>query len=352
MRACGPRHGPHAGAAPRELPPVASAWSTRGLARSTSRLAPQGAPHPMNVVKAILLKIASALLFAMMSVLVRYLGERYPVGQVVFFRSAFAILPVVIIYAWRGELEAAIRTGRPFGHVGRGLTAMGAMFCNFSALARLPVVDATAISFVSPLFTVAMAALILKERVRIYRWSAVIAGFAGVLVMLAPRLGIDSSAASAAGAVGALLGLTGAFFSAGSTIQTRALTASETTSSIVFYFSLFCALAGLATWPFGWLMPSWPELAALVTIGIFGGLAHILLTESYRFAPASLVAPFDYTSMLWACLLGYLAFDEIPAPSVFIGAAIIAAAGLFVIWRERQLGLQRARAAEGPPAAT
>ncbi len=333
MRACGPRHGPHAGAAPRELPPVASAWSTRGLARSTSRLAPQGAPHPMNVVKAILLKIASALLFAMMSVLVRYLGERYPVGQVVFFRSAFAILPVVIIYAWRGELEAAIRTGRPFGHVGRGLTAMGAMFCNFSALARLPVVDATAISFVSPLFTVAMAALILKERVRIYRWSAVIAGFAGV-------------------AVGALLGLTGAFFSAGSTIQTRALTASETTSSIVFYFSLFCALAGLATWPFGWLMPSWPELAALVTIGIFGGLAHILLTESYRFAPASLVAPFDYTSMLWACLLGYLAFDEIPAPSVFIGAAIIAAAGLFVIWRERQLGLQRARAAEGPPAAT
>jgi drug/metabolite transporter (DMT)-like permease len=306
----------------------------------------------MNVVKAVLLKLVSAFLFACMSVLVRYLGDRYPVGQVVFFRSAFAILPVVVIYAWRGELEAAIRTGRPFAHVGRGMTAVGAMFCNFSSLARLPVVDATAISFVSPLITVALSAVILKERVRIYRWTAVIVGFIGVLVMLAPRLDIGQSAAAATGAVGAALGLMGAFFSAGSTVQTRALTASETTSSIVLYFSLFCAIGGLLTWPFGWVTPTWPELTALVTIGIFGGLAHIFLTESYRHAPASLVAPFDYTSMLWALLLGFVVFGEVPSWLVFIGAAIIAGAGLFVIWRERQLGLQRARAAEGPPTGT
>ena len=126
----------------------------------------------MHLLRAVLLKVLSALLFAVMSVLVRSVGERYPVGQVVFFRSAFAILPVVIIYALRRELEAAVRTGQPLRHIGRGLTAVGAMFCNFSALARLPVVDATAISFVSPLFTVAMSALILKERVRIYRWSS------------------------------------------------------------------------------------------------------------------------------------------------------------------------------------
>jgi drug/metabolite transporter (DMT)-like permease len=188
--------------------------------------------------------------------------------------------------------------------------------------------------------------------VRIYRWSAVIAGFIGVLVMLAPRLDIGQSAAAATGAVGAALGLLGAFFSAGSTVQTRAMTASETTSSIVLYFSLFCALASLCTWPFGWITPTWPELAALVTIGIFGGLAHILLTESYRLAPASLVAPFDYTSMLWALLLGFLVFHEVPSALVYIGAGIIAGAGLFVIWRERQLGLQRARAAEGSPTGT
>src|SRR5436190_22178885 len=150
----------------------------------------------MHLIKAILLKVASAFLFSVMSVLVRYVGDRYPVGQIVFYRSAFAIVPVVVIYAWRGELEAAVRTGQPFRHIGRGLTAVGAMFCNFSALARLPVVDATAISFVSPLITVAMSAIFLKERVRIYRWSAVIVGFLGVLVMLAPHFNIGSSAAA------------------------------------------------------------------------------------------------------------------------------------------------------------
>jgi drug/metabolite transporter (DMT)-like permease len=298
--------------------------------------------HPTNALKAISLKVASALIFAVMSALVRYLGAAYPVGQVVFFRSAFAIVPVVVIYAWRRELGAAIRMGRPFGHAGRGITAIGGMFCNFSALARLPIVDATAISFAAPLMTVAMAALLLKERVRIYRWSAVIIGFLGVLVMLVPHLEIGGAmAVQAGGAIGALFGLAGAFFSSLSVIQTRHLTKSETTSSIVFYFSLICAFAGLATWPFGWNTPSGAELAALIGIGVCGGLAHIVLTESYRFAPASLVAPFDYTSMLWALVLGYLAFGEFPTALGFLGAAIIAAAGLFVIWRERQLGAQR-----------
>jgi drug/metabolite transporter (DMT)-like permease len=294
----------------------------------------------MHLFRAILLKVASALVFAVMSVLVRWLGDRYPVGQVVFFRSAFAVLPVVIIYAWRGELIAALRIGRPIGHLGRGLTAVGAMFCNFTALALLPVVDATALSFVAPLFAVALSALVLKERVRIYRWSAVFLGFSGVLVMLLPQLDIGRSAGSAT--VGIVMGLVGAVFAAGSSIQTRALTTSESTSSIVLYFSLICTVAGLATWPLGWLVPNGPELAALIVIGICGGVAHILLTESYRLAPASLIAPFDYTSMLWALVLGFLVFGEVPSVLVFVGAGIIASAGLFVILRERRLGAQRA----------
>jgi drug/metabolite transporter (DMT)-like permease len=310
----------------------------------------------MNLIKAIALKVISALLFAVMSALVRFLGETYPVGQIVFYRSAFAILPVVLIYAWRNELAAAVRTLRPLGHVGRGLISMCGMFCNFSALARLPIVDATAISFAAPLITVALAAAFLKERVRVYRWSAVIVGFVGILVMLGPHFDLGSHAGATATTLGLGFAIGGAFCNAGSVIQTRRLTETETTSSIVFYFSLFCALAGLVTLPLSWLLPelawrapTWPELAALVTIGLCGGLAHILLTESYRWAPASVVAPFDYTAMLWAFLLGYFFFNELPTIFVFIGAAIIAGAGLFVIWRERQLGLQRVRAAEGPP---
>jgi drug/metabolite transporter (DMT)-like permease len=306
----------------------------------------------MNIFKAILLKLASALLFAVMQTLVRALGDTFPVGQIVFFRSAFAILPVVLIYAWRHEIRAAMHTSHPLAHVSRGFTSVAGMFLNFAALARLPLVEAMAISFVSPLITVGFAAVFLKERVRIYRWSAVGVGFLGVLVMLAPHLTLFSGAAATASAAGAMLALAAAFTNAGAVIQTRRLTDTETTPAIVFYFSLFCAVGGLLTLPFGWQTPTAVELVALIALGICGGLAHILLTESYRYAPASVVAPFDYSSILWAFVLGYAVFGEVPTTAVFIGSAIVAAAGLFVIWRERQLGLARTREAEGPPTAT
>ncbi|HWN52683.1 MAG TPA: DMT family transporter [Xanthobacteraceae bacterium] len=299
----------------------------------------------MNFRLAISIKLISVLLFAMMSVLVRYVGETVPLGQVVFFRSAFAIIPVMVIYAWRGELGAAFRTGRPLGHITRGLIAVVSMFLNFAALARLPLVDATAISFAAPFITVALAALVLKERVRVYRWSAVMIGFVGVLVMLWPYLNVGAlvTTGSTANTVGAACAITAAFTNAGATIQTRRLTDSETTASIVFYFSLICTLAGLVSLPFAWHAPSAPELTALIAIGVIGGLSHIFLTESYRYAPASVVAPFDYMALLWAFFFGYVLFGEIPSRYVYAGAAIVAGSGLFVIWRERQLGLERAR---------
>ena len=308
----------------------------------------------MNLFKAIGYKLISALLFAAMSALVRQLGDVAPVGQMVFFRSAFAILPVVVIYAIRGELSTAVRTGRPFGQLGRGLLSVGGMFTNFSALTRLPLADATAISFASPLITVVLAAIILKERVRVYRWTAVVVGFAGVIVMLVPHFDVNQYAAAGvatAATIGSVLALTSAVCNAGTVIQTRRLTQSETTSSIVFYFSLVCAIAGALTLPFAWHSPTGSELVALISLGVLGGVAHIFLTESYRHAMASVVAPFDYSAMLWALLLGYWMFGELPSALVYAGAAIVAGAGLFVIWRERALGLKRRREAEGPPTA-
>ena len=305
----------------------------------------------MHLYKAIGLKIISALLFAVMSALVRLMGEVTPVGQLVFFRSLFAIVPVVIIYAYRGELRQAIYTKRPLGQLGRGLMSVGGMYSNFAALTRLPLADVTAIQFASPLITVGLAALILKERVRIFRWSAVCVGFVGVLIMLVPHLDPAhyTSLASAA-AVGAMLAVLSAFINAGTVIQTRRLTRTETTPSIVFYFSLICTIAGAATLPFAWHTPTLFELAILITLGILGGLAHIFLTESYRFAAASVIAPFDYTSMLWALMLGYWMFGEVPTTLVFVGAAIVIAAGLFVIWRERTQKLRYERVPEEPPA--
>jgi len=303
----------------------------------------------MNIGKGIGLKLISAVLFAVMSALIRYLGPSYPIGEVVFYRSAFAIVPVLVVYAIRGELAATVRTERPFGQASRGALSIVGMFCNFGALARLPLIEANAISFTSPLIGVALAALVLKERVRIYRWSAVIVGFVGVLVVLAPHLTGDEltiAMAGATGLAGVIYAVAGSITNAGTMIQTRHLTKSETTSSIVFYFSLICALAGLATLPFGWLTPTHTEFVVLAAIGFLGGTAHILLTESYRYAAASVVAPFDYTSMIWALVLGYAMFGETPTVMIVVGSTIIAAAGLFVIWREHQLALAQRRALE------
>lgn len=305
----------------------------------------------MNLFKAIGFKLISALLFAALSALVRQLSDVTPVGQLVFFRSACAIPPVLLIYAFRGELMEAVRTTRVFGQLGRGALSVGGMYTNFSALTRLPLADATAISFASPLITVALAAIILKEKVRIYRWSAVLVGFGGVIVMLIPHLDMSqyvTAGAMSVATVGSIFALVAAFCNAGTVIQTRRLTQSETTSSIVFYFSLMTALAGLVTLPFAWHTPTGSELLMLIATGVFGGIAHIFLTESYRYAAASVIAPFDYTSMLWALLLGYWLFGELPTTLVYAGAVIVSGAGLFVIWRERQLGIQRAQEAEGP----
>src|ERR1700686_571929 len=178
----------------------------------------------MNTGKGILLKLVSAVLFALMSALIRYLGARYPIGQVVFYRSALAIVPVGLVYAWRGELMAAVRTERPLGHANRGVLSVVGMFCNFGALARLPLIEANAISFTTPLICVALAALLLKERVRIYRWSAVTVGFFGVLVVLAPHFSGEELRivlASAASVAGVVLALAGSVLNAGAVIQTR-----------------------------------------------------------------------------------------------------------------------------------
>ena len=157
---------------------------------------------------------------------------------------------------------------------------------------------------------------------RIYRWSAVGVGFIGVIVMLWPYLDFAQFSAEGAAAQAAMLGaifaLIGAFTNAGAVIQTRRLTDTETTSSIVFYFSLICALAGLATLPFGWVWPT--ALAARGADRRRSGRRHSrtsVLTESYRYAPASLVAPFDYTTMLWAFVLGYWMFGEVPTVYVY-----------------------------------
>jgi drug/metabolite transporter (DMT)-like permease len=279
----------------------------------------------------------------------------FPVGQVVFSRSFFALIPVFVWLALVGKLNTAFATTNRNGHIKRGLIGSLGMFFGFAGLTTLPLPDATAISFAAPLFSVVLAALLLGEVVRLFRWTAVLVGFCGVIVMLWPHLSADALSLSGSDerARGAVFSLAGAICAAFAMVEVRRLTSTETTAAIVTYFSLMTTtfgmisvLAGAFDPKWAWIAPNAFEAFLLVLTGVMGGFGQIFLTESYRRAPASVVAPFDYTGMIFALLWGYFVFGDIPDQLVLIGAAIVSAAGIFVILRERQLGIDRAKQSE------
>ncbi|MCB5176539.1 MULTISPECIES: DMT family transporter [Microvirga] len=298
----------------------------------------------MKPLLGISLKVLSALVFTMMSATLKTLMARYPVGEVVFFRSAFALLPLLAWLAWQGDLINAVRTDNVRGHFLRGLIGTSGMYLGFAALSYLPLHDSIAIGYASPLIVVILAALLLKEKVRAYRWSAVGIGFVGVLIMLSPYLKVETFTGSLSGGptLGALCALLGAFCSAGAMIQVRRLTATEKTGAIVFYFFILASALSLCTIVLGWRMPDAYDMALFVVGGILGGIGQILLTQSYRFADTSIIAPFEYTTMIWALLFGWMVFGDLPTGTMLTGATIVAGTGLFIVWREHQLGLMRA----------
>ena len=295
----------------------------------------------MNSLYGILLQIFAMLCFTSQGAFVRYVSDRIPIGEIVFSRSLFGMLPLLLWLVWQGKFGTMWQTSNLRAHVSRGLVNLGGMFCNFSALARIPLADATALGYASPLFTVILAAVFLGEIVRLWRWLAVIVGFGGVLLMLAPHVGQGNYDDVAA--LGAFFSLSAAFLFAVAMTQIRHMTAKETTGALVFFYSAVGMVVSLVTLYWGWVIPSHSDLVALVVMGVLGGMAQILMTESFRHAAASVLAPFAYTSMLWAITIGFFWFSEVPAPIVLVGAAIVIGSGLFVIWREHRLGLDRRR---------
>ncbi len=296
--------------------------------------------HPLL---GIALKVAATLVFMFMAVIARGFGDTFPVGQVVFFRSLFAFVPIIVVMLVSGLRMSDLATKVPWSHARRATSGVLAMFTYFSSLKYLPIADVTAISFASPLIVVVLAAFILGETVRLYRWSAVGAGFVGVLIMVSPHLG--QGFAEAGASTGVMLAFANAFLVAFTMIFIRLMSGSEPALVIAFYFQLACTLVSACTLPFAWTTPSGSEFLLLVTLGILGGAGQLLMTNSYRFAEASTLANFDYAAMIWAILLGWLFFSELPAAAVYVGAVIVISSGLFIVWRERQLGLRRAEEA-------
>jgi drug/metabolite transporter (DMT)-like permease len=297
----------------------------------------------MRPLRGIAFKLGSVMIFIVMASMIKATAAHVPAGQTVFFRSLFAIPVIVLWLAWRKELGTGLKARAPLGHVWRGIVGTSAMGMGFAGLGYLPLPEVTAIGYAAPLLTVIFAAMFLGEEVRVFRISAVALGLTGVLIVLAPRLSLDPGTTGTAEAFGAMLVLGGAVFAALAQVFVRKLVMTEQTSAIVFWFSVTATVMSLITLPFGWVWPTPGEAALLVGAGILGGLGQILLTSSYREADASLVAPFDYASMLFALGIGYFVFSEVPTLPMLGGAALIVTAGILIIWRERQLGLERAR---------
>jgi drug/metabolite transporter (DMT)-like permease len=302
---------------------------------------PEEDEYPRPLV-GIALKLGSILAFLGMATCIKEVGDIVPAGEIVFFRASMAMVPILVYLGIRGQLHTAFRTKHLVSHVWRGLVGVAAMSSGFYGLTRLPLPDATALGYAKPLIMVLLAAWLLGETVRVYRMSAVVVGLVGVVIISWPKLTIVNSDNWQDGqALGVLATLASAVIASFAMVLVRRLVQTEKTPTIVLYFSLSASLLALATAPFGWISLDGFHLVLLITAGFFGGIGQILLTQSYRFAEVSTIAPFEYTSIIGAIIVGFLLFGDIPQLSMLVGTAIVIVAGLFIIMREHRLGLER-----------
>lgn len=305
--------------------------------------APSHSAQP-NPTLGIALKVVSVVIFVVMQTSIKLSGEGIPAGEIVFFRSFFALLPVVFYVAWLGDLRHALKTEDLLGHIWRGVIGVSSMGLGFFALTRLPYPEYVAISYGAPLLTVIFAAIFLHEVVRAYRWSAVLVGLAGIFVVIGPKLTLSAGALEAGKSIGIIAALGSAAVSAIAMIQIRRLVRTEKTATIVVYFSLSSSVIALFSIFFGWVWPTPEQATYLIVSGLCGGIGQLLLTACYRYADTSTIAPFEYTSMLLAIAIGFFLFGEAASPATLAGATIVIAAGIFIIYREHQLGIERKKA--------
>ncbi len=277
------------------------------------------------------LRILSGVLFVAMACCVKSLSADVPVGQIVFFRSAVAMVPLVLFLMWCREWPQGLATQRPMGHLVRCVLGCLAMFASFATLGFLPVAEATLLTYLSPLFVVILAGPLLAEHVSPVRWAGVVLGLSGVAILLVPEMAATGAADGRL--IGLGLGVLTALLTAGALMQLRRLAQTESPGAIAFYFALVCTLAGFATVPFGWVWPTAGEAALLVGAGLFGGAAHIAMTVSFRYAPASALAPFEYVTVLWAVSSDVLLFGGWPQPA-FAGAATLVVFGALLVARQ------------------
>jgi drug/metabolite transporter (DMT)-like permease len=285
------------------------------------------APSPDRLLLAVTLRLMSVALFASMNALIKLSEARgATLGEILFFRQfgAACLMMVVLV---SGPGLATVRTARFGAHLLRACMGLTAMTFTFTAILMLPLAESTTIGFTMPIFATILGAVILREPTGWHRWAAVVTGFIGVLIVTQPGSGHFPI-------LGALSGLIAAMTTASVSILLRQIARTENTTTTVFWFSTLSLVPLGIVYAFVW-QPHAPIVwMLLMGVGLVGGVAQLAMTGAIRFGPVSVVVPMDYSSLLWATLYGWLLFDMLPTPATWIGAPIIIASGLYIVWRE------------------
>jgi len=278
-----------------------------------------------QIPRGIAYMVGSTVMFAGGNAVVKWQLASYPLGEVAFGRTLFAFLTVAAIVLPRAGW-GVLRTQRYREHLQRGLSQFGSMLCWFLAVGVLSLGSATAIGFAAPLFTTLLSIVILKEKVGIHRWSALILGFIGVLVITHPGAGTLT--------MGALFALGNAILISTVAIAIRRMSMTESTETLTLYQMSIMTVctAGLLT--LGFRAPHWSDALMVALAGIGNGVAQYWWTRSLSLAPPSAVVPFNYLSLIWATMLGFAVWGDVPTPTLLVGSAIVVASGLYILWRE------------------
>ena len=292
------------------------------------------APVPVDdVKKGIAMIFVSTVLFAALWVLVKLLSDRYSVYELSFFRNFFALIPAGLMLVRHGNFKV-LKVVRISGHVWRAVLGVTAMMLGFASYTMMPLANAVAISFMSPLVITALSVPLLGETVGIHRWTAVVVGFLGVLVIVNPGEGFLTQ--------GALVAIGAAVVSSLAMITIRQLNKTDHPVAIVFYFTLFASLFTAIPLPFIWVTPvDMHDWSLLILMGIAGGAGQHFLTRAFGLAPAAVISPFNYISLLWSTFAGWLVWGDMPMLHVFVGAAVVVVSGLFILYRESRKGIVR-----------
>ncbi|MDX1923610.1 MAG: DMT family transporter [Alphaproteobacteria bacterium] len=272
--------------------------------------------------RGILFALIAMMLFSCMAAIAKHFADHYSAFQIAFFRFFFALFPLFPLIVSSGGVEV-FKTKRFFGHVWRSLVGTASLITYFYSLQHLPLADAVAVSFTNPIFITLLSMVLLKEKVGRNRWIAIVLGFVGVIIIAKPD-GLNLN-------IGVFFGLASSLFYALAMISLRTLGGTEKVLTTTSYFTVLASLMLALPAAFSWTAPPFLDLMIFIICGLLAGIGQLFLTSAYQNAPPSVISPFNYSSILWAVVIGFIVWGQIPALHVWIGATIVIATGVYIL---------------------